>query len=436
MGVSPPCRTTKPRPGDEAAGYVLIDTETARPVLGWRGGFLRHSDRRFGLIDMPAVGGQVAWTGDEAPFDIPAELTDGAVRYEALTLDGDAVTLHFFAVDDGERVRFVADAAGFRYETGDEVRSADPAPRWGGPLITAGTLGTPLPQSAGAFAVDDVALPFDNPWGALLYLAGLAFAPDGTAYVAAAHGDVWQVKGLGGDLERVEWRRFATGLYQPLGLAVRTEADGTPGIFVLGRDRITKLIDVNGDGEADRYENFCDKLQILGTPHAYAMGLETDEAGNFYFLKSGSADTDHGGTLLKVAADGSRIDVVATGFRHPNGIGVAPPGSALAGFVTAADNEGNWIPATPLHVVSIPPAPPRSRPTRATTPASSPTARRPDAQSAVFDRAGDLAAAGGGHQRRRSGRGSRPARGAPPWGPLAGAHAAPCRTGAARRTSC
>ena len=64
-------------------------------------------------------------------------------------------------------------------------------------------------------------------------------------------GDVWRVEGLDEKLENVRWSRFATGLHQALGLVV---ADGK--VYVLGRDQITRLHDLNGDGEADFYECF------------------------------------------------------------------------------------------------------------------------------------------------------------------------------------
>ena len=362
-------------PNSRPAEHLLVDTLTGVARCGWGGQFLEHSDRRFGLIDLPKVGGTCVWNlPSSAGWTVIGE--DGGaepaeVRYDALTVNGSEVTLHFTIAD--EAVRFVADAGGARFQTArasakrlqppaggpplttlrsfPPADSVDPAPRWDGPLVTAGTLGEPVPEAAGAFAVDTVELPFENPHSALLFLSGLGFAPDGTAYVAAAHGDVWQVKGLDGDLSQIEWRRFATGFYQPLGLTVRVGPDGEAEVFALGRDRLTRLIDVNDDGEADVYENFNADLDILGQPHAYAMGLETDADGNFYFLKSGSGKTKHGGCLVQVSADGSAMNVVATGFRHPNGLGMCPPGSAFAGLVTAADNEGNWVPATPLHLI-------------------------------------------------------------------------------------
>ena len=54
-------------------------------------------------------------------------------------------------------------------------------------------------------------------------------------------------------------------------------------------------------------------------------------------------DTPHGGTLLKLSADGKHLEVFATGFRHANGLSFGPDDT-----ITAADNEGNWVPVTRL----------------------------------------------------------------------------------------
>ena len=54
----------------------------------------------------------------------------------------------------------------------------------------------------------------------------------------------------------------------------------------------------------------------------------------------------HGGVVLKVAADGSKLEVVATGFRNPNGLGVGPNG-----VITAADQQGTWMPSSRVDIV-------------------------------------------------------------------------------------
>ena len=78
------------------------------------------------------------------------------------------------------------------------------------------------------------------------------------------------------------WRRVAAGLFQPLGLKI---VDGE--IYVMGRDQITHLHDLNGDGEADFYENFNNDVTVAPAFHEFAFDLQQDAAGNFYFAKAG-----------------------------------------------------------------------------------------------------------------------------------------------------
>lgn len=192
------------------------------------------------------------------------------------------------------------------------------------------------------YAVDTIPPPFDNPSGALFFMTGLDFFANGRkAAVSTVHGDVWIVDGLSRDSQSAHWTRFASGLYQPLGLRIVDDI-----IVVLCRDQLTRLYDLNGDGGADYFENLNNDLVITGTPHAYASCLETDPAGNFYFFKCGRS-LPHGGKLLRVSGDGKKLDVFASGYRHPIGLGISP-----TGLVTAADNQGNWIPASSIQVVS------------------------------------------------------------------------------------
>ncbi|MCA9434017.1 MAG: hypothetical protein KC940_26075, partial [Candidatus Omnitrophica bacterium] len=182
-----------------------------------------------------------------------------------------------------------------------------------------------------------IPVPYENPYKALMYTSGLDFLPGGDLAICTVHGDVWLVKGIDEDLDKVTWKRFATGLFQPLGLKVR---DGD--LFVLGRDRITRLHDLNGDDEADFYESFNADIEIAGGGHSYATCLETDPKGNFYFCKGAdSPHTSHDGCVLKVSADGNELTVLATGFRFPNGLYALDED-----LVSIADQEGNWVPAS------------------------------------------------------------------------------------------
>src|SRR6185369_4578970 len=151
---------------------------------------------------------------------------------------------------------------------------------------------------------------YDNPWKALMFLAGVDFTTNGTAYVCSIHGDVWRVTGIDDKLGELHWKRFATGLFQPLGLKVR---EGQ--VFVLGRDQITRLHDLNGDGEADFYENFSNLIDTADG-HNYVTSLEKDNAGNFYYV-------DPRG-VHRISPDGQRKETLATGFRNPQRRGRQP----------------------------------------------------------------------------------------------------------------
>jgi hypothetical protein len=84
--------------------------------------------------------------------------------------------------------------------------------------------------------------------------------------------------------------------------------------------------------------------------HEFAMDLQTDEQGNFYYAKSARHALDsvvpHHGTLIKVSADGSRSEIVCNGFRAANGVGIGPQGELIT-----SDQEGHWTPANRINLV-------------------------------------------------------------------------------------
>jgi hypothetical protein len=214
--------------------------------------------------------------------------------------------------------------------------------RWADTLTTKGRLG----KEGGPFAVDVLPLPAANPWHCQLRLTGLDFLPGGKrAAVCTWDGDVWVVEGLGRPAAGLAWRRVASGLFQPLGLKV---VGGK--VYVGCRDQIVILHDLNGDGETDFYECFNNDHQVTESFHEFAMGLQTDAAGNFYYAKAARhgkpAVVPHHGTLLRVSRDGSRTDVLATGFRAPNGVCVNGDGTF---FLT--DQEGHWTPKNRINWV-------------------------------------------------------------------------------------
>ncbi len=200
---------------------------------------------------------------------------------------------------------------------------------------------SPIEQGVekGPLAVDNFQPPFENPHKALFFIAGVDIFENGKIAVCTAHGDVWIIE-ANEKTKSAKWRRFATGLYQPLGLKI---VEGK--IFVTERGQLTRLHDHNNDGEADEYEAFADQWHIGGGEHSYDTCLERDPKGNFYLYKTGDDFTPTGGTLLKISPKGE-VEIFSTGFRHPIGLGVSPEG-----VVTGADQEGNWIPSTHIDVM-------------------------------------------------------------------------------------
>ena len=216
-------------------------------------------------------------------------------------------------------------------------------PRWPQEVITTSEAG----KSDGAFIADNFALPVENPWQSWMRPGGFDFTPDGKAAIVATwNGDVWRVDGIMAPAPSpLTWRRIATGLFQPLGVKFRGDD-----LFVTCRDQLVRLRDLNGDGETDFIECFNDDEQVTEHFHEFAMGLQTDAAGNFYYAKSGRHALDsvvpHHGTLLRVSADGLRTDIVATGFRAANGVCLNDDGTF---FVT--DQEGFWTPKNRINRV-------------------------------------------------------------------------------------
>ncbi len=234
----------------------------------------------------------------------------------------------------------------------DRIAGGGPA-RWGTPAVTRGII---APDSA-AFVTDVLTLPLPNRWHRNVRVADLAFFPDGRAAVSTFDGDVWILSGLDAGLERLTWRRFASGLYEPMSIEI---VDGQ--IYTFGRDGIVRLHDRNGDGEADFYENFCNLAVQTNESREFPLDMVARPEGGFYLAKGAASDAGprtsprvmsgfraggvHSGTVLEVSPDGRRVRIFADGFREPY-IGIHPE----TGWLTASDQQGHFVPSTPIYAV-------------------------------------------------------------------------------------
>jgi cytochrome c551/c552 len=120
-------------------------------------------------------------------------------------------------------------------------------------------------------------------------------------------------------------------------------------IFVFDRNGVWKLRDTNGDREADVYEMFCNRFAQTAETREFPNSMKLAPDGSFVISKGGQQGTTlgkHNGTVIRVAPDGTKFDVIGWGLRQPF-VGVHPK----TGLVTASDQEGHYVPTTPLHVI-------------------------------------------------------------------------------------
>ena len=284
------------RTGDKAA---VFDPERMAWRLEWSGGFLKLNDARHGFMA-------------GAPMD--GKVTSKEEKKLAGTYRG------FFR--RGAEVIIVTSEADL------PKPAAAQWPQW---IETKGELGTQTP-----FATDRITIPFENPHGTLFFITAHDFFNDGTAAIATMTGEVWLVKGIDEKLEKLRWKRFATGLHQPLGMKIVKDT-----LYVLGRDQITCLHDLNGDDEADFYECVTNAMQTSPGGHDFIVGLETDKEGRWYFASGNQ------GVCRITGRD--KLEVLGTGFRNPNGLGLSPDGR----FITTSGQEGDWTPATSVFQIEL-----------------------------------------------------------------------------------
>ncbi|TVP98225.1 MAG: heme-binding domain-containing protein [Planctomycetaceae bacterium] len=312
-----------------AVRAVCFNPETLTYDFAWTGDFLRFSAIRSGLMHglMPA-GEPVAIDGGTPP--------NKAFGYRGFYRHGDQVGF-VYRIGETEYLDVPAtDDNGFRPLRAPVSEHPRRDMLKGGPAAWPQVFVTPieLGDENAPYAIDTIRLPFDNPWKSILYLGDLAFHPDGSAYVCTLQGDVWRVTGLDYPSRQATWKRFAAGLHQPLGMVIDDD-----GIFVLGRDQITRLHDLNENGEADFYERFSAAYETSPAGHDYICGLQRDPAGNFY-IASGNQG------LVKISSDGTSAEVIATGLRNPDGLGLYPDGA-----ITVPNSEGNWVSASMIGLV-------------------------------------------------------------------------------------
>ncbi|MDB4864404.1 plastocyanin/azurin family copper-binding protein [Pirellulaceae bacterium] len=324
------------RLGDEGELACVFNPETLSYDMVWKSGFIKFRNIRHGFLDgIPMDGTAVAFP--EKGLTAEGKKLAGSMQYHGLYRSGQRVYFQYTLngktyldspwVQDGRFVREVqlkegplsAELSNGVGESGPQVFTSK---------ITHG--------NDGPYAIDTFELPLDNPWKVPVMGSAIAMLPDGAALLATMHGDVWKVEELEFPSKEARWTRFASGLHQPLGMIADED-----GIFVLCRDQIVRLWDTDENGEADFYECFSNQHQTSSGGHDYICGLERDADGNFYTASGADG-------VYKISADGRTAEVIATGFRNPDGIGLTPDG-----VLTIPCAEGGWTPSSMICAMKL-----------------------------------------------------------------------------------
>jgi cytochrome c551/c552 len=196
------------------------------------------------------------------------------------------------------------------------------------------TLETLLPNEDDYYKIVKIPIPE----GVVLEAGGVCTLPSGHLAVSTRRGDVWIVENPASG--RPNYRKFASGLHEILGLAWHRDA-----LYCAQRGELTKLTDRNGDGKADRYETVY-AWPISGHYHEYSFGPKVTPDGAFlvtgnvsfgsYDWWSGKSIVPWRGWTMKIWEDG-RMEPFAAGMRSPCSIGMAESEFFYG------DNQGDWM---------------------------------------------------------------------------------------------
>lgn len=183
-------------------------------------------------------------------------------------------------------------------------------------------------------------------------VGGMDFMSDGRLVVSTwdAEGAVYIIEGATtGDPSQMSYKKIATGLAEPLGLAVVEDT-----VYVVQKQEMTKLIDHDGDEIIDEYRTLSNDWEVSANFHEFTFGLAYEEPYLYATLAiailPGGASADpqipDRGKLIRVNRYTGETEFVATGLRTPNGVNFGVDGELFI-----ADNQGDWLPASKiLHV--------------------------------------------------------------------------------------
>ena len=155
------------------------------------------------------------------------------------------------------------------------------------------------------------------------HVTGMAVSADGSLLLLSDRGSLWRIVIPDSNQDGVDMTRVAEGLDDPGGLVVDTD-----GIWVIQKEELTRLRDLDDDGVVDEYIVMATGWPVVGHDDGKTRGLQP-LGDDFLTMLTRSSDhaSEHRGTMMRIARDGS-WDILGDGLLSPiafsNGTGLGP----------------------------------------------------------------------------------------------------------------
>ena len=178
------------------------------------------------------------------------------------------------------------------------------------------------------------------PKGEVIEAGAFELMPDNRLAVGTRRGDIFFMNGVDDEKPQPQFEKFAEGLDEIFGLAYRKDDKGDKGgLYVTHSAELTRVLDTNRDGKADRFLTISDVWGYRNY-HEYAFGSKFDPQGNLY-VALGLSNSYHSralfrGWAMKITPDGKSIPI-ASGLRSPGGIGPNEHGAMFY-----IESQGPW----------------------------------------------------------------------------------------------
>ncbi|HEY7312836.1 MAG TPA: hypothetical protein VH643_25960, partial [Gemmataceae bacterium] len=168
---------------------------------------------------------------------------------------------------------------------------------------------------------------------------------DGRVFVASMKtGELFVLRDPTGDGRKARFDNYTRGLFQEAySMLAEPEA-----LYVLHRRNLTRIVEREGDGVADRFDRVALLPHGIADTYDYGYGLVRDKSGSFVYSFAPYANRRLPGSGGAVRlTPGQKPQQIAFGFRNPIGWCSGPHGDI---FFT--DNQGEWVATNKLcHLV-------------------------------------------------------------------------------------